>query len=177
MSPEEFFLHGTLETEVVAVWSTLVRSQGWGYVVSDRTRITCPNVELSVEPDVVYISKTSLSEGRVRLIPPSGGGSDRYVEVEGPRDLIVEVVSDSSVSKDTQRLPAAYFQAGVREYWLADARGTELVFTIHHRGEAAFVAVSPDRDGYQASSILKRLFRLIRQRDDQDHWVYDLETK
>jgi Uma2 family endonuclease len=48
--------------------------------------------------------------------------------------MIVEAVSDSSVHKDTKRLPKACFLAGVREYWLADARREPFVFRIHRRG-------------------------------------------
>jgi Uma2 family endonuclease len=35
--------------------------------------------------------------------------------VEGGPDLVVEIVSDSSEEKDLDRLPRAYFSAGVRE--------------------------------------------------------------
>ena len=44
---------------------------------------------------------------------------------------MIEIVSDSSVAKDTRRLPAAYHKAGVGEFWLVDARGPETSFTIH----------------------------------------------
>ena len=44
---------------------------------------------------------------------------------------MVEIVSDASVKKDTERLPAAYHAAGIREFWLIDARGVEVRFTIH----------------------------------------------
>ena len=43
-------------------------------------------------------------------------------QVEGAADLVVEILGDSSVGKDTHRLPEAYAQAGVGELWLIDAR-------------------------------------------------------
>lgn len=61
-------------------------------------------------------------------MPATSGQEDRYVELEGAPDPIVEIVSDCSVQKDTQRLSKACFEVGVREYWLADARGSQLVF-------------------------------------------------
>jgi Uma2 family endonuclease len=54
------------------------------------------------------------------LVPKAGAEPGRYIDVEGPPDLIVEIVSDTSVAKDTRRLPEAYFRAGVAEFWLAD---------------------------------------------------------
>ncbi len=66
--------------------------------------------------------------------------TDDYIEIEGPPDLIVEIVSKSSEKKDTLRLPAAYFAAGVPEFWLVDARHKPLYFQIHHRGDDLYVA-------------------------------------
>jgi Uma2 family endonuclease len=57
------------------------------------------------------------------------GGGD-YIEILGSPDLVVEIVSDSSVRKDTTLLRDAYWKAGVREYWLFDARGAEIRFDI-----------------------------------------------
>jgi Uma2 family endonuclease len=110
----------------------------------------------------------------VRLVPKSSGKQDDFIEIEGAPDLIIEIVSDSSVTKDTKRLPAAYFAAGVREFWLVDARREELMFRIHSRGPERFVSRRADREGYQRSSVLGRRFRLNRHRDARGHWQYDL---
>jgi len=56
-----------------------------------------------------------------------------------------------NASLDTVRLPKAYFQAGVREYWLIDARGEELSFQLLRRGDGAFEPTPADADGYQRS--------------------------
>ena len=122
MAPENFFCHGTLKAEVAGVLHSWIKKRRLGYLVIDCTRISSVPADLSAEPDVVFISHESLADGRVRLVPSAAGQPGRYVEVEGGPDLIVEIVSDSSVAKDTRRLPKAYFKAGVREFWLADAR-------------------------------------------------------
>jgi Uma2 family endonuclease len=95
--------------------------------------------------------------------------------VEGPPDLVVEIVSDHSVTKDTRRLPQAYFKAGVREFWLADARAEPAVFRIHRPGENAYEAVEPDADGFQRSEVFGRSFRLDARRDPKGHWGFDLQ--
>ena len=114
MSPENLFFHGSIKTEVVGELRDVVRSAGGGYLFSDRTRISSPDADLSAEPDVVYLSAETIDSGRVRLVPSAGGEADSYVELEGAPDLVVEIVSDSSVAKDTKRLPIPYWRAGLR---------------------------------------------------------------
>ncbi len=116
---------------------------------------------LSAEPDIVLVSHEAIADGRVRLTPKAGRKPGRYIEMEGGPNLVVEVISDASVRKDTRRLPAAYFKAGVREFWLADARGERLVFRIHHRGRQGFQAVAPDSRSFQRSSVFGCAFRLV----------------
>ena len=177
MSPEDFFCHGTLKTELIIVLGRRVKEAGIGHLVTDSTRVSCPDAGLSVEPDIVFISDETLAAGRVRLVPKSGGKPGQYVEVEGPPDLVVEIVSDTSVRKDTERLPAAYFQAGVREFWLADARNEPVVFRIHRRGPSGFQPVDPQPDGFQPSAVFKRHFRLDAHRDDRNYWAFDLREQ
>src|SRR5688500_8492086 len=97
-------------------------------------------------------------------------------EVRGSPDWMLEVVSPTSVRKDTRLLPTAYFRAGVREFWLVDARGTELEFTVFARGETGFEAVLP-RDGWHDSAVFGRRFRLERERDRRGGWRYTLHVR
>ncbi len=174
MSPEDFFCHGTLKTEIVRVLAGRVKEGDLGHLVTDRTRVSSVEAALSAEPDVVFISHASLESGRARLVPKASGEPGRYVELEGAPDLIVEIVSDHSVTKDTCRLPKAYFEAGVPEFWLADARGERVTSQIHHRGEASYQAIDADADGFQASAIFGSRFRLDGSRDAKGNWRFDL---
>jgi len=177
MSPEELFCHGTLKGEIHATLHQLVKQGDLGYLFVDRTRISSIPGDVSAEPDVVFVSHEALTSGRVRLVPKAGGERDRYIEVEGGPDLIVEIVSDSSVKKDTGLLPEAYFKAGVGEYWLADARREPLVFRIHQRGQSGFEPVAADAEGFQQSTVLARRFRLQRRRDAHGMPAFDLLLK
>lgn len=176
MSPEDLFRHGTPKTELIRVLAGLVKSEGLGELFSDRSRVTCPAADLSAEPDIVFVSEQSLQHGRVRLIPKAGAESERYVEIEGGPDLTVEIVSDSTVRKDTVRLPQAYWRAGVREFWLVDARRDRLLFRIHRRGKSGWLVAKTDADGFQASKVFGRRFRLTRRRRPLGRWVYDLDV-
>ncbi len=114
MSPENVFFHGSVKTEIVRVLANIVQSIGNGYLFSDQMRVSCPAADLSSEPDVVYLSDDALDSGRLRLVPSAGGEPDSYVELEGAPDLVVEIVSDSSVGKDTKQLPVSYCAPGLR---------------------------------------------------------------
>ena len=122
MSPENLFTHGTLKTEIAAKIYARVRAADLGEVFIDRTRLVCPAADLSVEPDVVFVSHAAVEAGRARFVPAAAGQAGGFIEVEGAADLVVEILSDSSVGKDTRRLPEAYARAGVGELWLVDAR-------------------------------------------------------
>ncbi len=176
MSPEDLFRHGALKVELLRVLSQLVKERDLGYLGTDRTRLSCLGAELSAEPDIVLLTEDTLASGRATLVPKAGG-REQFIEIEGAADLVVEIVSDSSVTKDTQRLPEAYFRAGVREFWLADARGQELDFQIRPRGSEAFEIVGPDAEGFQYSQVLALGFRLERKAKARGRWTYDLRTK
>ena len=177
MSPEDFFMHGTLKAKVASEIEQRVEELDLGHTLIAETRISSVPGGLSAEPDVVVISHVALDDGRVRLIPKASGEEGRYVEVEGGPDLVVEIVSDSSVKKDTERLPAAYFAAGVLEYWLIDARGKELFFQIQHRGSNAFEPTQLDKDGFQRSNVLSASYCLDRDKHERGHWVYRLRIE
>jgi Uma2 family endonuclease len=174
MSPEDFFCHGTLKSELARALTHRAAESDLGHVVIDRTRVSSIEADLSVEPDLVLVCHAALSSGRARLVPKAGGQPGRYVEVEGAADLIVEIVSDTSVAKDTRRLPAAYFRAGVREFWLADARGAAPTLVIHARGPTGFEPVAADGEGFQASGVLGYRYRLDSARHRLGHRTFSL---
>jgi Uma2 family endonuclease len=173
MSPEDLFTHGTLKTEIIRVLGAIAKNNGYN-LFTGETRISSVVGNVSAEPDVVAVSDAAIDTDRVRLTPKAGGETDRFVELEGGPELVVEIVSDASVGKDRRRLPPAYFAAGVTEFWLIDARGPELEFVIHHRGGNGFVPVAVAADGGQPSTVFSCGFQLIRGRNARGRYVYDL---
>jgi Uma2 family endonuclease len=176
MSPENLFFHGSVKMEVARVLGNIVQAAACGYLFGDCTRVSSPEADLSAEPDVVYVSADALDSGRVLLVPSASGEPDSYVELEGGPDLVVEIVSDSSVAKDTKRLPAFYLQAGVAEYWLIDVRREKTFFRIHESGKNRYEPAAVDGEGFQRSAVFDRRFRLVRRRDARGRWVYELQS-
>lgn len=93
-------------------------------------------------------------------------------------DLVVEVVSHSSVNKDSHRLPPLYARAGIREFWRADARGKTLVFQVFHLRRRQWQAAVIDADGFQKSEVLGRLLRLRREPGKLQYtWRYFVDER
>jgi len=177
MSPEDLHTHGIVKVAITVALDAIVTGQEIGEIFVDRTRVSSRFATLSVEPDVVVVLWESLQTGRVRYIPAASQEPDRYVEIEGAPDVVVEVVSDSSVKKDTKRLPALYARAGVPELWIADTRGRDVRFEIRILREGEYALVEPDDDGWVRSERLERLFRLTRRKTRMETWSYRLERR
>jgi Uma2 family endonuclease len=177
MSPEDLQTHGTLKAALAAELFLLIAKPQQGYVFVDRTRVTSTAGGLSAEPDVVVALFSSLDAGRVRQVPSAQPAPGRFVELEGAPDLVVEIVSDSSEIKDTERLPLQYAQAGIPELWLLDARGSEVRFEVRLLVTGIYQRVEPDAEGWTASALLKARCRVTRQPAPHDGWLYALEVR
>jgi Uma2 family endonuclease len=77
--------------------------------------------------------------------------------------MALEVVSDTSERKDLVEHVGDYATAGVREYWIADARGDEVIFRILALGaDAVYREVVKDASGWLASPLWGCRFQLRR---------------
>jgi Uma2 family endonuclease len=175
MSPEELQTHSLLKGEVSRVIGNLVHEGDMGLLFPDGARIRNKKGKVSNEPDCMFVSWEALESGRVKLVPRKKQ-PERYREVSGAPEWVLEIVSDSSVTKDTQQLRRGYFQAGIEEYWLLDARQDEIDFQMFRRGRRGFTA-APQRDGWQQSKVFGRAFRLERKQHSLGPWVYTLHVK
>jgi Uma2 family endonuclease len=175
MAPEELETHNKVKTEIGRVIPNLNVELSLGVYYSDRTLLSNVKANLSTEPDAVFVTWESLGQNRVRLIPRQAR-SGQYLELEGTPDWVLEIVSESSVSKDTKRLRHLYHLAGIPEYWLIDARGETIRFQILYWRPTGYVA-GPGRGGWHRSRIFERSFHLGRQRDRLGFWAYRLEVK
>ena len=160
MSNEELQTHNKVKCEILRVFLNLNREEDQGELYGDGALVTHVQAEVSNNPDGVFVSWSTLDAGRVQLVPREGQAG-QFIEVEGTPDWVLEVVSLSSVQKDTKQLRDAYHRAGIPEYWPVDARGESLSFQILHRRSKGYVA-APVRDGWQRSRVFGREFRLER---------------
>jgi Uma2 family endonuclease len=171
---EQLFTHNRVKTRVSSALDRLVGDEELGYFFSDRALLSHPEAGLSTEPDAFFTSYESVEAGRVRWVE---GATEGHVEVEGSPDLTVEVVITGSIEKDTVLLPELYFAAGVREYWIVDARSDRATFDLFRRGRSAFVATRRLAGGWLKSGVLGRSFRLVVGTDRLRRPKYELEVK
>jgi Uma2 family endonuclease len=173
MGKQQLFTHIAVKTEITSVLYQFVKGQKLGRFFSDGALMTNEAAELSGNPDAVFVSKDSLASDRVVYVEGKEGG---FVELLGSPDMVLEVVSDSFEKKDNETLFEACFEAGIREYWLVDARGDELEFNIYRRGPDSFVAVRK-QNGWVKSAAFGKSFRLIRGSDATGNPEFTLEVK
>ena len=175
MSPEKFESHNKVKTEVGRVLGNLVKELDLGNYCADGQWITNDDADLSNEPDGTFVSWSKLESGQVRVVPLRAGEQDG-IELRGTPDWVLEVVSDSSLKKDTQVLLDGHHRAGIREYWLVDARGDELDFKIF-RFLAEGYEASEGAAGWLPSEVFDREFKLDRHRDRIGGWTYTLHAR
>jgi Uma2 family endonuclease len=91
-------------------------------------------------PDIMFVATVNLSRVKDNLL-------------EGPADLIVEIVSPESRTRDRGEKFYEYEQGGVGEYWIVDPKRRQAEF--YQRGDDSnFHPVLPDANGIYRSAIL-----------------------
>jgi Uma2 family endonuclease len=102
---------------LVQTLGVYVQAKGLGLLLSAPFQMkTGPDLP-GREPDLLFVARENL--GRLK---------DRYLE--GPADLVVEVVSPESRLRDRGEKFAEYEAGGVREYWLVDPEARQADFYV-----------------------------------------------
>lgn len=94
------------------------------------------------EPDILFVATAHL---------------DRLAEqrLDGPADLVVEIISTESVTRDRDEKFFEYQAAGISEYLILDPRpGRERVDLYRLTEEGQYLAVLPDAEGRYHSVVL-----------------------
>lgn len=172
MSKEQLFDHNQVKTEFTRVLAGLIKAIRMGRYYSDGAFLSNEDADISNQPDGIFISTETWQQGLVRIVEGRGHG---HVELEGTPDMVLEVVSDSSVEKDTVVLRQCYAEAGIREYWLVDARQEPLRFDILRLTPRGYVA-SRKYSGWVRSEVFDRWFRLTQQPGSDGFPAFTLEV-
>src|SRR5690606_37045397 len=152
--------HLKIKEVVSRILGEIVASGNLGEFYPDGARVKHAPTALSNEPDAMFATWDTLKNGR--LAPPANRVSELYIELVGTPDWICEVVSDSSEEKDTQLLRVKYFDAGIPEYWLSDARGPAIDFQVLVPGAREYQQSKRDQ-AWQWSPTFSRWFDLTRE--------------
>ena len=172
MSKEQVYSHNHVKTEFTRVLAGLVKQGRFGRYFSDGLFLTNIEADLCTKPDGTFVSRAAFAAKRVRLIE---GAREGFVEIEGTPDMVLEVVSGSSVSKDTEWLRDLYWKAGIGEYWLVDCRGQRIDFDILRHTAGGYSATSKSA-GWMESAVFGHSFLLTRESDEMGQPEYTLEA-
>lgn len=128
------FLHSVL--------SEHARTHDLGVVIGAPFQMRLP--ASGREPDVLFVAKAHLH----RLLPG---------RVEGPADLVVEIVSPESRGRDRGDKFYEYQEGGVSEYWLVDP-DTQRAEFYHLDTNGVYQNVPPDSEGVYRSRAMTGLW-------------------
>jgi Uma2 family endonuclease len=128
--------HQDLARFLTAVLSVFTETRELGTV---RPAPFLMKLERGREPDVLFVAREHL---------------DRLKEnyLDGPADLVVEIVSPDSVERDRGTKFVEYEAAGVREYWLIDPLRERAEF--YQLDEEGFYRPVPDLEGMYHSQVV-----------------------
>ncbi len=140
MSSPASLRHQTIAYFLQDLLTTFVRIHSLGAVIDGPYQMKLPHS--GREPDVIFVARDHL---------------DRFEQnfLQGPADLVIEVVSPESVVRDRQIKFAEYQEGGVPEYWLIDPRPRRKRATFYQLDDAGrYQAIPPDSNGLYHSRVV-----------------------
>ena len=173
MSKEQIFTHLVVKNEYYFTLTGIAKAEKLGIFIPDGLLLSNFAADISGNPDGTFLSYATMRSDRIRLIEGKEGG---YVEMQGSPDMILEIISKSSIHKDDVVLRQAYWDAGIPEYWLVDARAEPIRFDILHHTPKGY-AIRRKRDGWAKSDVFGKSFRLTQSTNALGHPEYSLEVR
>ena len=131
------FEHALLQRWLLMVLQLWLEFRDMGLALGEGFAMRLPR-SLRV-PDVLVVK----NEHRERI---------RETYLDGPADLVVEVVSPESVLRDYQEKVQEYAQAGVPEYWIVDP--AHQVVSVLGLKQGAYEVLFEGREGRLESRVL-----------------------
>jgi Uma2 family endonuclease len=118
-----------------------VESRSLGKVMRAPFLMRLAEVPSGREPDLLFVAKT-----RLNLIQKN--------YLDGPADLVVEIVSPESIGRDRGEKFVEYERAGIKEYWLIDPDRQSAEF-YQVSSEGRYRPVFPGTDGVYHSKVVE----------------------
>ena len=139
MAPSPTPAHQRISFRLSLVLHTFVDRMGLGEVIPAPLDVVLSETEV-VQPDLLFVSSE-----RAHIITTEN--------IRGAPDLVVEILSPSTTSRDWRTKMDLYAQHGVREYWLVDPEAQRVWVMAGAEGELNEVA-NYGRDDVLASPAL-----------------------
>ncbi len=127
-------LHQELATVLLQLLGLFAGIFDLGKIYTAPMQMKLPGRGPGREPDILFVSK----DHAARVI------EDR---LDGPADLVIEIISDDSVSRDRDDKFYEYEAGGVPEYWILDPRPNRrraFFYQLDERGQYRPIPIGPD---------------------------------
>lgn len=141
MSPAPTPLHQRISRRIFKFLDASVNQTGELFYSPIDLFIDDKNV---YQPDLIFISKENL-----RIISTRG--------IEGPPDIVIEILSPSNVFSDRNTKKKAYQSFGVKEYWIVDPGNKTLEIYLSNQKNPDVPHVYIVEEGEVKSTILTNL--------------------
>jgi Uma2 family endonuclease len=126
-----------------AIIRLVVELEDAGQVFTDQVQVRLEAVKQRRNPDVVLVTKS-----RQHII--------QRTYIDGPPDLVMEIVSPDSEAHDWRHKFKAYEKSAVREYWIVDPGSQHVeAYTLGRDGKYSLI---PEADGKIKSKVLRSLY-------------------
>lgn len=122
MNPAPSFWHQEASFNLSLELGNFVKRQRLGKVVTAPIDVKLGELANPVQPDILFIHKDRLDIIQERWI-------------DGPPDLIVEILSPSNWIDDRRTKYRLYALSGVREYWIVDPDKRQIEVFVLRRGD------------------------------------------
>jgi len=130
--------HQRILTFLAQLMGTYVESKELGLVIPAPFQMKL--AKSGREPDLMFVAAEHLD----RL---------RETHLEGPADLVVEILSPESMGRDRGEKFYEYAQAGIPEYWLIDPEGEQAEFYVLKRPGRYQLEMAGSEGIYRSSVI------------------------
>jgi Uma2 family endonuclease len=133
--------------DLAGFWAALLRlfveAFGLG-IVRAEFLMKLPSRPAGRKPDVLFMATANLPRLKKKYL-------------DGPADLVIEIISPESAGRDRGDKYYEYAQAGIREYWLLDPEHKHAEF--YQLGEEGiYHSLLPDADGIYHSMAINGLW-------------------
>lgn len=136
--------HQILSSWLDSLLSHWVEEHDAGIIIPSPVAMRLPNRPSGREPDILFLARESV--GRLQR-----------THIDGPADLVIEIISPESRARDRREKLLEYEAAGIPEYWIIDPERQRVEW--HQRGEDGLYELSsPDAEGVYRSRVLPGLW-------------------
>ncbi len=133
-------IHQDVKGFLYLILRGFIRARNLGWIRDNPFLMRLPNAPAGREPDILFLRREHLG----RLHP---------TYLDGPADLVVEIISPESLARDRGEKFVEYETAGIPEYWLIDPiRRRAEFYSLNSAGQ--YRSVDPDAQGIFRSQVV-----------------------